>query len=76
MRNLIKTKATKKKQLVFIYPGNKQKRKGFTNMEIGAFHQEGGKNLPKREWFGISAKAEKDCVTLIEKTIDRLLKRA
>ncbi len=32
--------------------------------------------LPKREWFGISAKAEKKCMDLIEHRIEQEIKRA
>tara|TARA_R100000008_G_scaffold13084_1_gene6471 strand:- start:442 stop:891 length:450 start_codon:yes stop_codon:yes gene_type:complete len=77
MRHLVRTKASASKQSVTIKPGDKEKRKGgLTNIEIAAFHQEGGPNLPKREWFGISRKAEKKAMDMVEKRIDKMIKNA
>lgn len=43
---------------------------------IGAFHQEGGGNLPKREWFGVTEKVEKDLLRVMAIRIERILKNA
>lgn len=75
MRNLVLNKASKVKQLVTLHPGKKQKRKGgVTNADIGLFHQQGGTRLPKREWFGITKKAEKRAIKMIELKIDKILR--
>jgi len=77
MRRLVRTQATKAKQRVLIKPGDKQKRKGgVTNADIGSFHQSGGKNLPKRQWFGVTKTAEKKSLKLIENVIDRAIRNA
>ena len=44
--------------------------------DVGSFHQEGAGNLPKREWFGITKKAEKDIIKMVELEIERQIKRA
>ena len=31
-----------------------------SRIEAGFYHNEGGKHLPKREWFGVSKKAQND----------------
>ena len=77
MRHLVRTDASKRKQNVTIRPGFKQKRKGGnTNEDIAAFHQEGNPNLPKREWVGISKKAEKRALKLMEDRIDKMIRNA
>jgi len=78
MRNLIIEKATPTNQIVEIHPERKQKYKdsGVTMLDVGEFHQKGAGNLPKREWFGISKKAEQNSLKLIELKIDRELKNA
>lgn len=77
MRNLIIDKATKTNQQVVIHPGTSSYPKSNVSMdEVGEFHQRGGKHLPKREWFGITDKVEKDAFRLIEMRIERELNRA
>jgi len=44
--------------------------------EIGVYHQEGGVRLPKREWFGVTTKVEKDLLRRMEIKIERNLQRA
>ena len=75
MRNLVIEEATKSDQTVTLYPGKKELRGKVTNQQIGAFHQEGD-GVPKREWFGITKKAEKKCNKIIEDRIDRILNNA
>tara|TARA_R100000664_G_scaffold12586_1_gene20186 strand:+ start:1847 stop:2287 length:441 start_codon:yes stop_codon:yes gene_type:complete len=75
MRHLNRKDATKANQLITIFPGNERKRNGKTNAQIGAYHQEGGGNLPKREWFGITKQAENKCLKLIENKIDKILRK-
>jgi len=63
MRNLVfRKKATAASQSAILTPGEKRKYPGtkVTPSQVGSFHQEGGLNLPKRQWFGISKKAEED----------------
>jgi phage gpG-like protein len=43
--------------------------------DIGAYHNEGD-GVPKREWFGISKKAEKDIVRMVELRIQEMIRRA
>ena len=43
--------------------------------DIGARHNE-GRGVPKREWFGISKKAEKDIVRMVELRIEDMIHRA
>ena len=78
MRNLVVDEATKASQEVNIHPGERQKYKNskVTMSDVGGFHQEGNKNLPKREWFGISKKAEANITKMITHRIDRELRRA
>tara|TARA_R110002124_G_scaffold195868_1_gene362926 strand:- start:547 stop:981 length:435 start_codon:yes stop_codon:yes gene_type:complete len=78
MRNLVVDKATKAKQQVNIHPGEKQTypNSNVTMSDVGSFHQEGAGNLPKREWFGITKKAEKDIIKMVELEIERQIKRA
>ena len=78
MRNLVVDKATKVKQEVNIHPGEKQTypNSNITMSDVGGFHQEGAGNLPKREWFGITVKAEKDIMKMVELEIERQIKRA
>ena len=78
MRNLVVDKATKAKQEVNIHPGEKQTypNSNVTMSDVGSFHQEGAGNLPKREWFGITVKAEKDIMKMVELEIERQIKRA
>ena len=78
MRNLVVDKATKAKQQVNIHPGEKQTypNSNITMSDVGGFHQEGAGNLPKREWFGITNKAEKDIMKMVELEIERQIKRA
>ena len=78
MRNLIIEKATPTNQIVEIHPERKQKYKdsGVTMSDVGEFHQKGAGNLPKREWFGISKKAEHFSLILIELILVMDLKNA
>ncbi len=78
MRNLVVKKATRKKQEVVIHPGKTQRYPGknVTMADVGLFHQEGMGRLPKREWFGITEKVEKDILKVVEEQIERELKRA
>ena len=78
MRNLEVDKATKAKQEVNIHPGEKQTypNSKVTMSDVGSFHQEGAGNLPKREWFGITVKAEKDIMKMVELEIERQIRRA
>ena len=78
MRNLLVDRATKDKQEAIIYVGDKRRYKGknVTPAQVGAFHQEGEGNLPKREWFGFTADTEKKILRLLELTIDREIRRA
>ena len=47
-----------------------------SRLQIGAKHQEGQFNLPKREWFGITTKVERDLLRNMEIKIERNLRRA
>jgi len=78
MRNVVVDEATKARQEVNIHPGEKEKYKNskVTMSDVGGLHQEGNKNLPKREWFGISKKAEANITKMITHRIDRELRRA
>jgi len=78
MRNLIVDKATKTKQEVLVHPGEKQKYKKsrVTMSDVGGFHQKGKGNLPRREWFGVSTKAETNILKMITHRIDREIRRA
>ena len=80
MRNLIVEEASKTNQQVEIHPGRKQTYKGtkppVTMADVGGFHQKGGRNLPKREWFGISKNAEKQCINLMEERMAEEIRRA
>ena len=78
MRNLIVDKATKTKQEALVHPGEKQKYKNskVTMSDVGGFHQRGSSNLPKREWFGVSTKAETNILKMISQRIDREIRRA
>lgn len=78
MRNLVTEKATKQNQEVEIHPGRKQNYPGtsVTMADVGAFHQYGAGNLPVREWFGITKKAEKRIMKMVELEIARQIKRA
>ena len=77
MRKLNVEPATKQNQTVEIFPGDKQKYKGkkVTMADVGGFHQEGD-GVPKREWFGITQKIEKEAVKMIELKIEREIRRA
>ena len=74
MRHLNRKNATKKKQLITIFPGTERRRDGLTKAEIWAKHQL-GKGVPKRVWFGITTKAEKKCLKIIENKIDKILRK-
>lgn len=78
MRKLVIDKATKMNQEVIVHPGEKQTYKGtdVTMSDVGGFHQFGAGNLPVREWFGITKKAEKRIVKMMELEIEREIKRA
>jgi len=78
MRNLVIEKASKTNQEVRIHPGEKQKYPGtkVTMSDVGGFHQTGAGNLPKREWFGITKKAEKDIFKMMELRIEKEIRRA
>ena len=78
MRNLVIDKATKTNQEVVIHPGEKQRYKGtnVTMADVGGFHQSGAGNLPVREWFGITKKAEQRIFKMMELEIEREIKSA
>ena len=76
MRNLIQEDATTQKQFTLLYPGKDKLYNGVTKQQIGAFHQEGGRNLPKREWFGVTKKAEARCIKIVADKINKILDRA
>ena len=78
MRKLVIDEATKMNQEVVVHPGEKQTYKGtdVTMSDVGGFHQSGAGNLPVREWFGITKKAEKRIVKMMELEIEREIKRA
>tara|TARA_R100001480_G_scaffold87679_1_gene94975 strand:+ start:296 stop:721 length:426 start_codon:yes stop_codon:yes gene_type:complete len=78
MRNLVIEKASKTNQEVRIHPGEKQKYPGtkVTMSDVGGFHQTGAGDLPKREWFGITKKAEKDIFKMMELRIEKEIRRA
>ena len=78
MRNLVIDKATKQNQEANIHPGEKQLYPGtsVTMSDVGGFHQSGAGNLPVREWFGITTKAEKRIMKMVELEIVRQIKRA
>ena len=78
MRKLVIDEATKMNQEVVVHPGEKQTYKDtdVTMSDVGGFHQFGAGNLPVREWFGITKKAEKRIVKMIELEIGREIKRA
>ena len=62
-------RANKTRQVVEIIPAMKRK-------DIGVYHQKGGGNLPKREWFGISKTAEMRAYKAMELRIEQELRRA
>ena len=62
-------RANKTRQVVEIIPAKKRK-------DIGVYHQKGGGNLPKREWFGISKTAEMRAYKAMELRIEQELRRA
>jgi len=78
MRKLVIEKASKMNQEVVIHPGEKQTYKDtdVTMSDVGGFHQFGAGNLPVREWFGITKKAEQRIVKMMELEIDREIKSA
>ncbi len=88
MRKTKKTPATiAKKQFVIEMVGKSKKGKGRQHRVYGAFHNTGfkqtnkkqwfyGSKVPKREWFGITKKSEKNCLRLIELKIDKILRNA
>ena len=77
MRNLVVDKATKTNQQVVIHPGTSNYPGSSVSMdEVGEFHQKGGKDLPKREWFGITKQVERDAIKLIEMRIEKEIDRA
>ena len=76
MRNLVIERATKTNQVVEVHPGRKKvyktkAKKKVTMADVGGYHQKGNKNLPKREWFGISENAEKRIMKHIQDKIWR-----
>ena len=78
MRKLVIDKATKQNQEANIHPGEKELYPGtsVTMSDVGGFHQSGAGNLPVREWFGITTKAEKRIMKMVELEIGRQIKRA
>ena len=78
MKNLVASKATKKNQVVTINPGVKQTYPGtnVTMSDVGGFHQSGAGNLPRREWFGITEKVEKNILQMVDARISQEIKRA
>mgnify|MGYP006865014394 FL=1 len=65
----ITDRATKTKQQVTLSTAQDRK-------DIGGYHNEGGGNLPKREWFGISKKAEEKAFKMMRMRIDRIIDNA
>ena len=47
---------------------------GAKRQEIGQYHNEGATPQPKREWFGVSKKANKDIIRMIELRIEEILR--
>jgi len=78
MKNLVASKATKKDQVVIINPGEKQTypRSNVTMSDVGGFHQTGAGNLPRREWFGITEKVEKNILQMVDARISQEIRRA
>ena len=78
MKNLVASKATKKDQVVIINPGEKQTypRSNVTMSDVGGFLQTGAGNLPRREWFGITEKVEKNILQMVDARISQEIKRA
>ena len=78
MKNLVASKATKKNQVVTINPGVKQTYPGtnVTMSDVGGFHQSGAGNLPRREWFGITEKVEKNILQMVDARISQEIRRA
>tara|TARA_Y100000310_G_scaffold313281_1_gene361466 strand:+ start:348 stop:782 length:435 start_codon:yes stop_codon:yes gene_type:complete len=78
MRNLVIDKATKQTQEANVHPGQKESYPGktVTMSDVGGFHQTGAGNLPVREWFGITRKAEKNIIKMVEDQIERQIRRA
>ena len=62
-------RANKTRQVVEIIVAKKRD-------DVGVYHQKGGGNLPKREWFGISKTAEKRAFNLLEMIVEQELRRA
>ncbi len=62
-------RANKTRQVVEIIAAKKRD-------DVGVYHQKGGGNLPKREWFGISKTAEKRAFNLLEMRVEQELRRA
>ena len=62
-------RANKTRQVVEIIVAKKRD-------DVGVYHQKGGGNLPKREWFGISKTAEKRAFNLLEMRVEQELRRA
>ena len=63
-------KATASSQMATIKPAQ-------SRMKIGAYHNVGGrKNLPKREWYGITDKIADKAWKFMLREIDRRLERA
>ena len=70
MKNIrIDKKATKSQQEARLTPP-------LSRLEIGAKHQSGEFNLPKREWFGITKNVEQELLRSMEIRIEKILKRA
>lgn len=62
-------RATKSRQVAEIIVAKKRD-------DVGVYHQKGGGNLPKREWFGISKTAERRAYNLLEMRVEQELRRA
>jgi hypothetical protein len=62
-------RANKTRQVVEIIVAKKRD-------DVGVYHQKGGGNLPKREWFGISKTAEKRAFNLLEMIVEQELRRS
>ena len=78
MRKLKLKKATTNNQIAEVHPGKIQKYKNsnLTMSDVGELHQYGTKNLPVREWFGISVDAEQRSLRHIELRIEEEIKNA
>jgi len=47
-----------------------------SRIEAGFYHNEGGKHLPKREWFGVSKKAHKNIQIALKEKLKGVLRKS